>query len=112
MAEETKDALPKVKFEGPDRRERYRLSKDVKILVKVGKRSEVGTIINMTRNGLFFLAYGDYERGMNVEVQFPYNPSQPSGERPQHAEVVRVQDQEGSMKKGVAIRLLNMFLKP
>ena len=103
---------PNPKFEGPDRRERYRLAKETKILVKGGNRSEVSTIVNMTRNGIFFLAFGDYQRGMNVEVTFPYNPTQSSGERPQHAEVVRVQDMEGSMKKGVAVKLLNMFLKP
>ncbi len=103
---------PKPKFEGPDRRERYRLGKETKILVAVGKRSEVGTIINMTRNGVFFLVFGEYERGMMLDVTFPYIPTQPSQERPQHAEVVRVQEMEGSIKKGVAVRLLNMFLKP
>ena len=103
---------PKPKFEGTDRRERYRLAKETKILVQSGKRSEVGSIINMTRNGIFFLAFGDYQPGMGVQVTFPYNPAQSTGERPQHAEVVRVQDQEGSLKKGVAVKLLNMFLKP
>ncbi len=103
---------PKPKFEGEDRRQRYRLTKETKILVEAGKRSEVGSILNMTKTGLFFLAFGDYQRGMNVQVTFPYNPSQPSVERPRHAEVVRVQEIEGSLKKGVAIKLLDMFLKP
>ncbi len=103
---------PKPKFEGEDRRQRYRLSKETKILVQAGKRSELGSIQNMTRTGVFFLAFGDYQPGMNLEVTFPYHPSQPSVERPRHAEVVRVQEIEGSLKKGVAIKLLDMFLKP
>ena len=92
----------KPKFEGQDRRERYRLSKETKILVQTQNGSQIGTIENMTRTGIFFLAFGDYQPGMGVEVTFPYDPSKATGQRPLHAEVVRVQDIEGSLKKGVA----------
>ena len=104
----------KAKFEGEDRRDRYRLSRETKVLVKVGSQfSHVGTIKNMSRTGMFFEAFGEYQRGMTMELTFPYDPSKPSaGEKPQHAEVVRVQEIEGSMKKGVAVKLLSLFLKP
>ena len=101
------------KYEGSDRRQRYRVTNEVKILVKVGTQfSQVGSVKNLTRNGIFFEAFGDYHPRMGVEVIFPYDPSKPAMERPQHAEVVRVQEIEGSMKKGVAIKLLSIFLKP
>ncbi|MGH8247470.1 MAG: PilZ domain-containing protein, partial [Gammaproteobacteria bacterium] len=100
------------KYGGPERRERFRLKQETKILVKAGSRSEVGTIINLTRTGVFFSAFGDYERGTMVEVLFPYDPGKPPKERPIHGEVVRVQDMEGSMKKGVAVKMLGIFLKP
>ncbi len=103
----------KPKFEGPDRRQRYRVTNEVKILVKAGKLfSQVGSVKNLTRNGIFFEAFGDYQPGMGMEVMFPYDPSKPSMERPMSAEVVRVQEIEGSIKKGVAIKLLGIFLKP
>lgn len=102
----------KPKFEGDDRRQRYRLKAETKILVKSGERSEVGTIENMTRGGIFFLGFRDYKPGMMLDVVFPYDPTRPTGQRSQHAEVVRVQEIEGSIKKGVAIKLLDMFLKP
>ncbi len=102
---------PKPKFEGPDRRERYRLSRETKILVRTQSGSAIGTIENMTRNGIFLLAFGDYQPGMSVEVTFPYDPSKPTGQHPLRAEVVRVQDIDGSLKKGVAVKLLNIFLK-
>ena len=103
----------KPKFGGADRRQRYRVTNEVKILVKVGKMfSQVGSVKNLTRNGIFFEAFGDYQPGMGMEVVFPYDPSKPSMDRPMHAEVVRVQEIEGSMKKGVAIKLLGIFLKP
>lgn len=104
----------KKKFEGQDRRERYRVMNETKVLVKVGNLfSQVGTIRNMTRTGIFFEAFGEYQPGLTMEVTFPYDPNKPgAGARPQHAEVVRVADIEGSMKKGVAIKLLGLFLKP
>lgn len=102
----------KPKFDGSDRRSRYRLSTATKVLVQGNNRfSEVATIVNMTRNGIYFEAFGEYQRGMTVKVTFPYNPVRPSVETPQHAEVVRVQEIAGSMKRGVAVKLLNVFLK-
>ncbi len=105
----------KPKHGGPERRQRYRVTNEVKILVKFKgsyQSSQVGTVKNLTRNGIFFEAFGDYKPGMEMEVIFPYDPSKPSMERPMHAEVVRVQELEGSLKKGVAIKLLGIFLKP
>jgi len=100
-------------FQGEDRRARYRMSREVKILVSPKRgRSEVATIHNMTRNGVYFHGFGDYEPGMGIDVLFPYDPARPTLERPQHAEVIRVQPLDGSFKKGVAVRLLNLFLKP
>ena len=112
MSEPAKPDQKPPKYGGPERRERYRMKQDVKILVEKRGRSEVATITNMTRNGVYFQAFGDYHPGEMLDVTFPYNPTRPTGERPQHAEVVRVQELEGSMKKGIAVRLLNMFLKP
>lgn len=103
------------KFQGEERRERYRVPMGTKVLVEAQDPkpfSEVGSLINMTRTGVYFEGFGDYHRGMTVKVLFPYNPAQPPQERPRHAEVVRVQEIEGSFKKGVAVRLLNIFLKP
>ena len=96
----------------PDRRERHRVGLDIKILVQAGGRSEVGSIQNMTRTGVYFLGFGDYRPGMMVEVSFPYDPTKPDTQQPQRAEVVRVQEIEGSMKKGVAITMSHLFLKP
>lgn len=105
--------MAKSSFEGVDRRERYRLSNETKVLIQAGRQfSQVGTIKNMTRGGMLFEAFGDYQRRMGLELTFPYDPSKAAGGRPQHAEVVRVQELEGSMKKGVAVKLLSLFLKP
>ncbi len=103
----------KPKFEGVDRRGRYRLSSDTKILVQrvSSSSSQVGTIVNMTRNGLYFEVFGDYEPGMELHVWFPYDPTKPPAGNPQRAQVVRVQEIEGSMKKGVAIKVDTLFLK-
>jgi len=95
-----------------DRRARYRLKVDTKVLVSTGPKSEVATITNMTRNGIYFRVFGDYQPGMQVQLTFPYDPSKPSVERPQTGQVVRVEALEGSIKKGVAVKLLNVFLKP
>jgi len=103
----------KQKFEGQDRRERYRVTNETKVLVQSGKSTQVGSIKNMTRTGMYIEIFGDYQRGMTVQVTFPYDPMKAgAGARPQHAEVVRVQEIEGSMKKGVAVKLLTLFLKP
>lgn len=105
--------MPVTSFEGEDRRERFRLSHDRKVLVQArGRFSQVGTIQNITRSGLFFEAFGDYERGMTLDLTFPYDPSKFSSGRPQQAQVVRVVEIEGSLKKGVAVKLLSLFLKP
>ena len=106
--------MPKPKYEGTERRQRYRVTNEVKILVKFEgslQSSQVGSVKNLTRNGIFFEAFGDYQPGMGMQVIFPYDPSKPSMERLMHAEVVRVQEIEGSIKKGVAIKLLSIFLK-
>ena len=103
------------KYEGSDRRQRYRLRKDIKILVEfkeVYQSSQVGTVKNLTRTGIFFEAFGEYQPGMTTDVVFPYDPAEPSLERPQQAEVVRVKQIQGSLKKGVAIKLLSVFRKP
>lgn len=104
----------KPRLEGQDRRERYRLIADTKVLVKNKdtESSEIGSLKNMTRTGLFFEGFGDYRPGMTVDVEFPYDPTKPALGRPQFAEVVRVIEVEGSIKKGVAVKLLNLFLKP
>ncbi len=103
----------KQKFEGQDRRERYRVTNETKVLVQSGKSTQVGSIKNMTRTGMYFEIFGEYAPGMTVQVTFPYDATKPGeGARPQHAEVVRVQEIEGSMKKGVAVKLLSLFLKP
>ncbi len=47
-----------------------------------------------------------------VEVVFPYEPAKSSFERPQQAEVVRVEEIQDSLKEGVAVKLLSVFLKP
>lgn len=101
----------KPKYEGEDRRERYRLSTETKILVALGQSSQVGTIVNMTRNGVYFEAFGDYEPGMEIKVSFPYDPTKPQEVHQQRADVVRVREIEGSMKKGVAIKMSTIFLK-
>lgn len=100
-------------FEGNDRRERYRLLRDTKVLVKNKdtQSSEIGTLKNMTRTGLYFEGFGDYQPGMSVSVTFPYDPTKPPQGLPQRAEVVRVRELVGSIKKGVAVRLLTLFLK-
>ena len=103
----------KPKHDGPNRRDRYRLKSDAKILVKVPFQfSQVGTMRNLSRIGIFFQAFGEYQPGMMMEVVFPYNPAKPSLERPQQAEVVRVEEIQGSLKKGVAVKLLSVFVKP
>ena len=105
----------RLKYEGSNRRQRYRLRKDIKILVKfkgVYQSSQVGTVKNLTRTGIFFEAFGEYQPGMTTEVVFPYDPAEPSLDRPQQAEVVRVKQIQASLKKGVAIKLLTGFLKP
>ncbi len=108
-----KPGMPK--REGPERRQRYRVTNEVKIHVKfkdIYQSAQVGTVKNLTRTGIFFEAFGEYQPGMTTEVVFPYDPSNPSLERPQQAEVVRVKPIQGSLKKGVAIKLLTVFLKP
>lgn len=106
------EGTSKRKYDGADRRQRYRLSKDTKILVKAGRRTEVGAIQNMTRTGIYFEAFGEYHRGQMLDVTFPYHPAHLSTGKSQHAEVVRVIESDDSLKKGVAIKLLDMFLKP
>ncbi len=101
----------KPKHEGPERRDRYRIKVETKALVEVGGRSEVATIENMTRNGLFFRAFREYHRGMLIRITFPYDPAQTGTQTPQFAEVVRIEHAPGSLKKGVAVKLLNVFLK-
>ena len=67
--------LGKPKYAGPERRQRYRVTNEVKILIKVGNMfSQVGSVKNLTRNGIFFEAFGDYQPGMGMEVVFPYDP--------------------------------------
>ncbi len=108
-------ALLKRKYGGPERRQRHRVTNEVKILVNFKdsyQSSEVGSVKNLTRNGIFFEAFGNYQPGMGIGVMFPYDPSKASMERPIHADVVRVQKIKDSMKKGVAIKLLGIFLKP
>ena len=97
-----------------NRRDRYRLKSDAKILVKVPyyQSSQVGTIRNLSRTGIFFEALGNYRQGMMMEVVFPYEPANLSLQLPQHAEVVRVEEIQGLPKKGVAVKLLSLFLKP
>ncbi len=109
-----KPAPGKPKYAGTERRERYRLGNDAKILVqKLGEiRSEMGAAKNITRTGIYFEVFGDYQPGMSVRVTFPYDPTQPLMNRPQHAEVVRVVEIPGSLRRGVAVKLLNLFLKP
>ena len=105
----------KPKYEGTERRQRYRVTNEVKILVQFKgshQSSQVGSVKNLTRNGIFFEAFGDYQPGMGMEVTFPYDPSKLSMDRPMSAEVVRAQEIQGSIKKGVAIKLLSIFLKP
>ena len=104
----------KPRIEGQDRRERYRLTRDTKVLVKnrETQSSEIGSIQNMTRTGIYFEGYGDYQPGMTVAVEFPYDPTKPELGKPQFAEVVRVREVKDSIKKGVAVKLLNLFLKP
>ncbi len=102
-------ALLKRKYGGPERRQRHRVTNEVKILVNFKdsyQSSEVGSVKNLTRNGIFFKAFGDYKPGMEMEVIFPYDPSKPSMEWPMRAEVVRVQEIKGLMQKGAAIKLL------
>lgn len=102
-----------VKHEGTDRRERYRLGRECKVLVTgANRKSEVASVQNMTRTGLFFVGFGDYQPGTSVEIILPFEPSAPTNARAQHAEVIRVQEIEGSLRKGVALKLLNIFLKP
>ena len=103
----------KPKHDGPNRRDRYRLKSDAKILVKVPfQSSQVGTMRNLSRTGIFFEAFGDYQPGMTMEVVFPYDAVNASFQRPQRAEVVRVEQIQGSLKNGVAVKLLSLFLKP
>ena len=104
----------KPRFEGNDRRERYRLTRDTKVLVqnRETQSSEIGTVKNMTRTGIYFEGSGDYRPGAPVAVEFPYDPTKPGLGRPQFAEVVRVHEVKDSIKKGVAVKLLNLFLKP
>ena len=102
----------KPKHEVSNRRDRYRLKSDAKILVKVSHlSSQVGTMRDLSRTGIFFRAFGDYQPGMTIEVVFPYDAVNASFQRPQQAEVVRVEEIEGSLKKGVAVKLLSLFLK-
>ena len=106
----------KPKYKEPNRRDCYRVESDAKILVKfkvtcslgVYQSSQVGTMRDLSRAGIFFEAFGDYQPGMMIEVVFPYDPATPSLERPQQAEVVRVEEIEGSLKNGVAVKLLNL----
>lgn len=102
-----------VKPKSGERRQRLRLKPGTKVLVsRKGGFSEVATIENMTRQGLYFQALGEYQKGTWIELIFPYDPASPTMDRPHHAEVVRVQDMEGSLKKGVAVKLLNVVLRP
>ncbi len=106
----------KPKYKGPNRRDRYRVKSHAKILVKfkvtcslgVYQSLQVGTMRDLSRSGIFFEAFGDYQPGMMIEVVFPYDPAKSSFDRPQQAEVVRVEEIEGSLKNGVAVKLLNL----
>lgn len=95
-----------------DRRERYRLSRETKIFVRAGGQTEVATIENMTRTGVYFVGVGAYEPGQSLDVIFPYDPAHPEAQKSQYADVMRVQTLPDSEKRGVAIKLLDMFLKP
>ncbi len=97
----------------PNRRERVRVKMDVKALVKVeGGSTEICTVENMTRTGLYFTTFRDYRPGQSVQLIFPYDPTTPANQDSfRHAEVVRVEEREGSLKRGVAARMLNIFLK-
>lgn len=96
-----------------NRRERVRVKMDVKALVKLASGStEICTIENMTKTGVYFTTYREYRRGETVMILFPYDPTQPVAQESfRHGEVVRMEEREGSMKKGVAVRMLNIFLK-
>ena len=104
----------KPRIEGKDRRERYRLISDTKVLIKnkETQSSEIGSVKNMTRTGIYFEGSGDYRPGTCVAVEFPYDPTKPGLGKPQFAAVVRVHEVKDSIKKGVAVKLLNLFLKP
>ncbi|MGH8248431.1 MAG: hypothetical protein ACREUU_18585 [Gammaproteobacteria bacterium] len=103
----------KAKSKPAERRQRIRLMPGAKVLVsRKGSFSEVAAIENMTRESLFFQALGDYQKGTWIELTFPYDPAKGSLGRPRHAEVIRVEDIKGSPKKGVAVKLLNVVLRP
>ena len=103
----------KPRFDGKDRRERYRLTSDTKVLVqnRETQTSEIGVVKNMTRTGIYFEGYGDYRPGVPLNVEFPYDPTKPTTGSPMWAEVVRVVESKQSFRKGVAAKLLNLFLK-
>jgi hypothetical protein len=86
---------------------------DTKVLVKkrMEQGSEIATLKNMTRSGLLFEGYGDYQPGMPLTVIFPYDPTKPAMQFPQSAEVLRVEEIQGSIKKSVAVKLSEMRLK-
>ncbi len=97
----------------PERRDKYRIKVEIKALVKLANgATEICAIQNMTRNGVFFTAFGNFMKGEGISILFPYDPTRAAQQQFQSAEVVRVQSLEGSFKKGVAVRLLNLFLKP
>lgn len=95
-----------------NRRDRYRIAMDGRILVKSGPHFEVGAIQNVSKGGVYFIVSGHYERGQSVDVTFPYDPAVHYAQKSQFGDVVRVQSIEGSGQKGVAVKLLDMFLKP
>lgn len=97
----------------PERRDKYRIKVEIKALVRLANGgTEICAIQNMTRNGVYFTAFGNFTRGEGVAILFPYDPTRAAQQQFQSAEVVRVQNLEGSFKKGVAVKLLNLFLKP
>lgn len=68
---------------------------------------EIRDTLNVSVNGLYFESFRDYTPGMRLFVAYPYDSRPGAMNRDYLAEVVRVNPRAGSMKRGVAVRLLH-----
>lgn len=109
--EQPAPAEPKAETKADDRRSRFRVPVNMKVLVKRGERSEIGTVTNVSRHGLYFTGFGDYKRGTSVLLQYPYDPAKPASDNFQHADVMRVVQLPDSIKRGFGVKLLDIRVK-